>query len=269
MSILSKASFLAILAATIAFAQTAPEENRSFDDILGSNFVDPSLQQQADSAAAAESAANAAIQVESAATANESKSPAKDSAAADSAGSGSSEGFVLYDASSKKDKDIIERHRRGELVYKYQVTAGWQSPSRGMVSFEYIWIPDILNVGVHFTDYNSEVIQTGIALQYYPMEMRYFYLFLGSDWIHGEYERERDIGKKVYKEYDESLNYWRVVVGIGGEALFMDHLGIYIEAGFEFFAGEGGYYLHMNKKYGYLTNDTFKLPFGIGVLFPF
>jgi len=44
---------------------------------------------------------------------------------------------------------------------------------------------------------------------------------------------------------------------------------MYIELGFEFFAANGDYYLHMSKKHGTFDNDNFKLPYGIGFLFPF
>lgn len=318
MRIFSKVNFLAILAATVAFAQPANAQNRSIDDILGTAYVEPKPQPAdtatrptgptpvkldstvttatADSAAqtaqdtaaapqeaiakdttanadsaAAETSTGAFNYLDSAAgdTSSFADSTANDSTAADSAGSSSSGGLVLYESKGENEKELNERYRRGELVYKYQVTAGYHSPSRGIISLEYIVIPEMLNVGVHFTDYNSDLFQFGAAIQFFPMEMRYFYMFLGSDWVHGEYERERDIGKKVYEEYDETVNYWRVVVGIGGEALFMEHFGMYLEFGFEFFAGDGGYYLHLNKKHGHLTNDSFKLPYGIGVIFPF
>ena len=154
-------------------------------------------------------------------------------------------------------------------VYTFVVTAGIQSPSRGLVSLEYVVAQEIFNVGVHFTDYTVEIFQAGISLIYYPMESRYFYMFLTSDWIHGEYDRDRDIGAGVYKEYTEKVNYWRVVLGIGAEVLFMKHFGAYVEGGFEFYAGDGSYYTHLNKDQGKLDNNKVVLPLGIGVTFPF
>ena len=138
-----------------------------------------------------------------------------------------------------------------------------------LVQFEYVVAQEIFNVGVHFTDYTEDIFQVGISLIYYPMESRYFYTFLTSDWIHGEYDRERDIGTGVYKEYTETVNYWRVVLGIGAEVLFVKHFGAYVEAGFEFFAGDGSYYTNLNKEYGYLDNNKIVLPLGIGLTFPF
>ena len=176
-------------------------------------------------------------------------------------------GLVLIDAQSSSSQRMV--YGRDAPVYTFVVTAGIQSPSRGLVSLEYVVSQEIFNVGVHFTDYTAEIIQAGVSLIYYPMEVRYFYMFLTSDWIHGEYDRDRDIGAGVYKEYTETVNYWRVVLGVGAEALFMKHFGAYVEVGFEFFAGDGSYYTHLNTDYGNLDNNKIVLPIGAGVTFPF
>lgn len=289
MMFFKKAHFLPFLLLITVFAQVVCAQNPSIDDILGSSYVEkepqPSdtahilpgpipikLDSQAtiniDSITTTEIPKDTSNTIDLASQTNV-DSTITDTTITDS--SNSSGGLVLYEATSnsEKEKELNERYHRGELIYKYQASVGWQSPSRGMVSLEYIVSKDLLNVGIHFTDVNSKLFQIGAALQYYPMEMRYFYMFLSSDWVHGEYERERDIGRRVFEEYDETVNYWRVVVGIGGEALFLEHFGAYIEVGFEFFAGEGGYYLHLNKEHGHLSNNSFKLPYGIGLLFPF
>lgn len=190
----------------------------------------------------------------------------------DAESSSSGEGGIVLigdDDDTPAKRPVRRVYSRDAPIYKYQFTAGLRSPSRGIASAEYIVAMELLNVGIHFTDANSDMFQFGAALQYYPMEMRYFYMFLSSDWVHGEYERERDLGKGEYEDYNETINFWRVVVGIGGEALFLEHFGMYVELGFEFFAGNGSYYLHMSKKHGTLSNDTFTLPYGIGVLIPF
>ena len=196
---------------------------------------------------------------------------AKDSSAQDTASSsssGSDGGLVLYDAQSSSSSPI--RHIGVDApVYKYQITLGLHSPSRGIVSLEYIFAQEIFNVNVHFTDYNSHLLQIGVSAIYFPMSMRYFYAFLTSDWFKGKYDRERQISKGKYEDYKENINYWRVVAGIGGEFLFMEHFGAYIEAGFEFFAGNGGYYTHLDKDHGTLDNDKIILPWGAGLLFPF
>lgn len=199
-----------------------------------------------------------------------SSSEAASDTEAESSSSGEG-GIVLIggDDDTPAKRPVRRVYSRDAPIYRFQFTAGLRSPSRGIASAEYIVAMELLNVGIHFTDANSDMFQFGAALQYYPMEMRYFYMFLGSDWVHGEYERERDLGRGEYEDYDETINFWRVVVGIGGEALFLEHFGMYVELGFEFFAGNGGYYLHMSKKHGTLTNDTFTLPYGIGVLIPF
>ena len=261
-----KASLFALLAAAVfAFAQDAAAvdsatqangmsaqdsaaRDAAFQDILGQNYTPDGYITALDSATK--------------------DSLAKDSANAESSSSESDGGLVIYDAQSSSSSET--RHIGVDApVYKYQATLGLRSPSRGIVSLEYIFAQEIFNVNVHFTDYNSHLLQIGVSAIYFPMSMRYFYTFLTSDWFRGKYDRERKISKGHYEDYEEKVNYWRVVVGIGGEFLFLEHFGAYIEAGFEFFAGNGSYYTHLNKDYGTLDNDKVVLPYGIGLLFPF
>lgn len=264
-----KASLFALLvAAVLAFAQDAASGNpatqangmsaqdstaqdAAFQDILGQSYTPDGYITALDSATR--------------------DSLAKDSLAKDSAQAGSSNsegGLVLYDAQSSSSSQT--RHIGVDApVYKYQATLGMRSPSRGIVSLEYIFAQEIFNVNVHFTDYNSHLLQIGVSAIYFPMSMRYFYMFLTSDWFKGKYDRERRISGNRYEDYEEDVNYWRVVAGIGGEFLFMEHFGAYLEAGFEFFAGNGSYYTHLNKDYGTLDSDKIVLPWGVGLLFPF
>ena len=197
-----------------------------------------------------------------------SSSSTESSSSAEEESSSSGEGLVLIggDESSSSRRRV---YGKDAPVYTFVATAGLKSPSRGMFSFEYVVSQEIFNVGIHFSDYTDEVVQFGVSAIYYPMEVRYFYTFLTSDWVHGTYERDRDIGAGVYKEFEETENYWRVVIGIGTEALFLTHFGLYAEVGFEFFAGDGSYFLHLNKEYGRLNNDNFEIPYGIGIMIPF
>ena len=197
-----------------------------------------------------------------------SSSSTESSSSAEEESSSSGEGLVLIggDESSSSRRMV---YGKDAPVYTFVATAGLKSPSRGMFSFEYVVSQEIFNVGIHFSDYTDEVVQFGVSAIYYPMEVRYFYTFLTSDWVHGTYERDRDIGAGVYKEFEETENYWRVVIGIGTEALFLTHFGLYAEVGFEFFAGDGSYFLHLNKEYGRLDNDDFEIPYGIGIMIPF
>ena len=259
-----KASLFALLAAAVfAFAQDAAAVDSAMQanglsaqdsaaredalqDILGQNYTPDGYITALDSAAK--------------------DSLAKDSAQAES--SNSEGGLVLYDAQSSSSSQ--QRHIGVDApVYKYQATLGMRSPSRGIVSLEYIFAQEIFNVNVHFTDCNSHLLQIGVSAIYFPMSMRYFYMFLTSDWFKGKYDRERRTSGNRYEDYEEDVNYWRVVAGIGGEFLFMEHFGAYLEAGFEFFAGNGSYYTHLNKKYGTLDSDKIVLPWGAGLLFPF
>lgn len=234
----------------------------------------PPALSSADSAAIADSIAaaaqfndfmNSTYETDSASTPS-SSSAAEDSLSSSSTGDG---GLVLYDGNATDKPQERRVYTRDAPIYRFMASVGLESPSRGYASFEYIVAQELLNVGLHFTDYTDEVFQFGATVTYYPMEVRYFYLFLTNDWIHGTYEKDRNLGGGEFEEYEESLNAWRVVVGLGGEALFMMHFGMYIEAGFEFFAAKGSYFLHMSKKHGSFDNDNFKIPYGVGFLFPF
>lgn len=276
----SKVSLFAmIFAATNAFAQepaanAAPVSAPAPTEAQATETSAPALS-SADSAAIADSLAAAAQFndfMNSTLDDSESSSSTASSsteATADTTSSSSGDGgLVLYDGGNS-DKPQRRVYSSDAPIYRFEASVGLQSPSRGLFSLEYVIAQEILNAGLHFTDYNDEVFQLGASVIYYPMETRYFYTFLSNDWISGKYDRERSVGKGKYEEYTERLNVWRVSLGIGCEALFMMHFGAYVEVGFEFFAAKGGYYLHMNKKYGSLDNDDFKLPYGIGVLFPF
>ena len=198
-----------------------------------------------------------------------SSSSTESSSSAEEESSSSGEGGLVLIGGDESSSSRRMVYGKDAPVYTFVATAGLKSPSRGMFSFEYVVSQEIFNVGIHFSDYTDEVVQFGVSAIYYPMEVRYFYTFLTSDWVHGTYERDRDIGAGVYKEFEETENYWRVVIGIGTEALFLTHFGLYAEVGFEFFAGDGSYFLHLNKEYGRLDNDNFEIPYGIGIMIPF
>jgi hypothetical protein len=120
-----KASLFALLvAAVFSFAQntaigtpstqdSAARED-ALQDILGQNYTPDGYISALDSATK--------------------DSLAKDSAQAESSSSG--EGLVLYDGQSSSSSAV--RHIGVDApVYKYQVTVGLQSPSRGIFSLEY------------------------------------------------------------------------------------------------------------------------------------
>ena len=258
-------SLVVALLAPISFAQESSSSANELSSAVESSSSEDAFASIMDQKFAPEDDANSAAgagETEALATTASSSSAAGDSSSASGDG-----GLVLIGAESSSSERMV--YGRDAPVYTFVVTAGIKSPSRGIVSLEYVVAQEIFNVGVHFTDYTEDIFQVGISLIYYPMESRYFYTFLTSDWIHGEYDRERDIGTGVYKEYTETVNYWRVVLGIGAEVLFVKHFGAYVEAGFEFFAGDGSYYTNLNKEYGYLDNNKIVLPLGIGLTFPF
>ncbi len=266
MKTLIKAISLAVaLLAPISFAQESSSSANELSSAVESSSSEDAFASIMDQKFAPEDEASSATgtgETEPLATTASSSSAAEESSS--SSGDG---GLVLLGAESSSSQRMV--YGKDAPVYTLVATAGIKSPSRGIVSLEYVVAQEIFNVGVHFTDYTEDIFQVGISLIYYPMESRYFYTFLTSDWVHGEYDRDRNIGAGVYKEYTETVNYWRVVLGIGAEVLFVKHFGAYVEAGFEFFAGDGSYYTNLNKEYGYLDNNKVVLPLGIGLTFPF
>ena len=266
MKTLIKAISLAVaLLAQISFAQESSSSANELSSAVESSSSEDAFASIMDQKFAPEDDASSATgtgETEPLATTASSSSAAEESSS--SSGDG---GLVLLGAESSSSQRMV--YGKDAPVYTLVATAGIKSPSRGIVSLEYVVAQEIFNVGVHFTDYTEDIFQVGISLIYYPMKSRYFYTFLTSDWVHGEYDRDRDIGAGVYKEYTETVNYWRVVLGIGAEVLFVKHFGAYVEAGFEFFAGDGSYYTNLNKEYGYLDNNKVVLPLGIGLTFPF
>ncbi len=262
--------FTTALFSTMAVAQeTGSAETAAIAEAMGISLDSAAVLKAKLDSAQAEQAfddfLNTPLASEDNATPNSTAQSSSSSVGESSSSSGDG-GLVLYDDQSSSSER--RRYTNDAPIYRFMATAGLRSPSRGMVSFEYIVAQEIFNIGAHFTDYGDDYFLFGASAIYYPMEVRYFYTFLTSEWFHGEYEKERRVNGK-YEDYNETANFMRVIVGIGGEALFMEHFGVYVEAGFEFFAGNGGYYLHCGRKNGNLDNDSFKLPYGFGLLFPF
>jgi hypothetical protein len=48
--------------------------------------------------------------------------------------------------------------------------------------------------------------------------------------------------------------------------MFNEHLGMFFETGFEFYAGDGGYYTYLDMDDGGLSNDEIALPFSFGLV---
>lgn len=140
-----------------------------------------------------------------------------------------------------------------------------ESPSRGWLSIEHIFYEDKSSIALKISEISNEAIAFGGSFFYHPYGMTGLYLFHSSTWIMGQgVTYINDI------EYDRSNNnFWQLIFGWGYQHLFFNHFGCYLEMGFQFYAGNGSYYLQHHKKRGELDNEAFEVPFGFGLMFPF
>ena len=51
--------------------------------------------------------------------------------------------------------------------------------------------------------------------------------------------------------------------------MFTKNLGVFLEIGFQFFAGEGGYYTYLDMDDGGLSNKEIVFPVAVGVIVQF
>ncbi len=150
------------------------------------------------------------------------------------------------------------------------VSVGVASPSRGILGVEYGIVKNELNAGIQFKNFNSSYTEQGMSLLYFPMANSFIYLFHASSWIHGkfDYDGSRNAKGQITTE-TKTRNYWRVVFGAGIQKAFFRHLGAYAEFGWEFYAGNGGYYLNLERDSGRLDNESIAFPIGFGLIIPF
>lgn len=147
-------------------------------------------------------------------------------------------------------------------------------PSQGMVGVGYTMLDGHLSANVHLASYNSDYdFMGGIGIAYRFTGLTGPYVFHSSEWITGEMEgftiTNVDTEDAELIEHKRDINYWRLVFGLGYQHMFFKHFGAYFEMGFEFYAGNGGYYTHFDVDNGTLDNEEFVLPAGIGIVFEF
>ena len=146
--------------------------------------------------------------------------------------------------------------------------------SQGIVGVGYTMLDGHLSANVHLAAYNSDYdFMGGIGVAYRFAGLTGPYVFHSSEWITGEIVgfSVTNVGTEdaEYTEHRRDINYWRLVFGLGYQHMFFKHFGAYFEMGFEFYAGNGGYYTHFGADYGTLDNDQFVFPAGIGIVFEF
>ncbi len=148
------------------------------------------------------------------------------------------------------------------------------SPSRGILSIGYVFPNEQISVNVHVPFYDSDYdFVGGIGVSYHFFGKTGPYAFHSSEWINGtisgfSYTINRNKTSDI-RETSRDINYWRLVFGFGYQHMFTTHVGAYFEAGFEFFAGNGGYYTHFDADKATLDNDEIRLPAGFGLVISF
>jgi hypothetical protein len=141
------------------------------------------------------------------------------------------------------------------------------SPSKGIIGIERYFIDNHFSLATNFMYFSDEYLEFGLDTKWHILGFNGFYLFHTSSWIHGS-GSIWDKKKSDWIDRSEN-NYWRLIFGLGIQYAFFKHFGIYGDAGYEFYAGNGGYYSYFDGEWGKLNNDKIKFPISIGLMFPF
>lgn len=139
-----------------------------------------------------------------------------------------------------------------------------------MISTEYTFLNEHLSTNVHIAQYDSDYdFMGGIGIAYRFQGLTGPYAFHSSEWINGtinqistRYVDNQFVG---FNEDEKDINYWRLILGLGYQHMFFKHFGMYFEMGFEFYAGNGRYYINFDQKDGCLNNDELNFPAGLGL----
>ncbi|MCQ2122954.1 MAG: hypothetical protein MJZ25_02090 [Fibrobacter sp.] len=143
-------------------------------------------------------------------------------------------------------------------------------PYHGMLGLEQTFLENKYSVNIHLANYDSDYdFLAGVGVAYHFEGLNGPYVFHSSEWIRGE----KNLSTYTYKDGIEKLvseniidiNYWRLVFGFGYQHRFYRHLSAYFEMGFEFYAGNGSYFLEFNQGRGTLDNDALGFPCGFGL----
>jgi len=135
----------------------------------------------------------------------------------------------------------------------------------GLVGVEQTFLNEKLSANVHWLGYDSDYdFMGGIGVAYRFNGLTGPYVYHASEWLTG---RTND---HIYHEElggvkEERFNYWRLVFGFGLQHMFTKNLGIFFDIGFQFYAGEGGYYTYLDMDDGGLSSDDICLPMSFGL----
>lgn len=145
------------------------------------------------------------------------------------------------------------------------VSVGSGLSGQGMVNVEQTFLDDKLSVGLGLHDIVDDYLVLGVSVAWHPRGYDGPYLYHSSQWVHGL----ASIWNPHHGHDEDHPNYWRLLFGAGFQQMFFKHFGAYAEIGFQFYAGQGGYYTHLDWDHANLDNDYIELPVGVGLKFPF
>ena len=149
------------------------------------------------------------------------------------------------------------------------IFAGLGRGYHGLVGVEQSFLNGHLSANAHWLGYDSDYdFMGGLGVAYRFNGPTGPYVFHASEFLTGRtndhlYHEELD-GVKWDRFY-----YWRLVFGFGLQHMFNEHLGLFFETGFEFFAGDGSYYTHLDMDDGGLSNDEITFPMVVGFVVQF
>ena len=133
----------------------------------------------------------------------------------------------------------------------------------GLVGVEQTFLNEHLSANLHWLGYDSDYdFMGGIGVAYRFNGLTGPYVFHSSEWL---------TGRLTDPYWDESkrFNYWRLVFGFGLQHMFTKNLGVFMETGFELYAGEGGYYTYLDMDDGGLSDDNICFPMAFGLTVQF
>lgn len=147
-------------------------------------------------------------------------------------------------------------------------------PYHGIVGVGYTMMDDHFSANIHLSNFSTDYdFLGGMGVAYRFSGLSGAYVFHSSDWMTGEVEgfriRLEDGEFADVEETCRRFDYWRLVFGLGFQYLITKHLGAYVEVGFQFLAGDGGYYTNFDELYGRLDNDKLVFPVGLGIVADF
>lgn len=139
----------------------------------------------------------------------------------------------------------------------------------GLVGVEQTFMNEHVSANLHWLGYDSDYdFMGGLGVAYRFNGLTGPYVFHASEFLTGR-TNDHIYHEDLHGVKEERFYYWRLVFGFGLQHMFTKNLGVFMETGFEFYAGDGGYYTHLDMDDGGLSKDEICLPMAIGVTVQF